>query len=281
MYDGSDCQLLERFSTVKSEKEFYLYFPFFFHDIAGMDEFSSVIKKAQRELYLQRHDIDSRDWQYLMKTLDFPTDWFVRVYGYGNWQSLHRSCMRVHVKRRLSAAQMTAQLYKLLVKLRYFRLLKERRYGSGDIPANYHSISFRRLITNSASGDYEAYLLPLHIGTELNKEVNLGKLDAVLPSEENLRTWATEHYLGPFVLFRAIFKDHPEFYTIEQHCWENSSKQFQAYYLLKDEWVSLMKNRKLTSTLMLLSFRTKLVFPCCLQLLLRTCSVSFWSLRES
>lgn len=101
--------------------------------------------------------------------------------------------MRVHINRRINAARLSAQLYKLHIQLHRFRLLNERRYGKGIIlPTDWALSASRRFLYtvggHDAAEEYATYVLPLQIHTELNGDIDVRKLESILPSDGDARS---------------------------------------------------------------------------------------------
>ena len=234
LYNGSDLQLIEKFSQVKSEKDFFTYFPFFFNDLSGMDDFTASNRQKIKQLWMEKPELVG-----LKVTTNFPTDWFVRTYGHGDWQSLHQSLMDVHIHQRLLATRMTSRLYKLLVQLRYFQLAKKRQYGKNNIPATEWAVSTgRKMLRNELFwGKIEpfiVYTLPCQFHTQLDAKISIPRLERVLPNVHALKGW------DPVSGFLAFFKDDPEIVSVQEHMWIDNDDRVR-FFVLKPAWVELIE----------------------------------------
>jgi hypothetical protein len=241
-HDGSDLILLQRFLKVKTERDFYTYFPWLFHDVPGMDLFASRNRKALKEQHENAPDRGSPRWRSMMDTFDFPTDWFVRVYGHGNWRAVHDNWSETATFR-IKGAKMNAQIHQLLLHLQGFRKIKESEYGLGDIPATTRnplpidiagvnapyskSFSHREL--------YLRYTLPLQVYTDFNTSIKMDKLKNTLPSRGGFGCGLER----PMRMFLRLFQDFPGFKDFKFHSFKSELGYIKSL-LMKPEWESFL-----------------------------------------
>lgn len=248
LHDGSDLEHMKLFKTVNTVDQFFLYFPWFFHSFAGMDELRNLLreaylKEAKRKLALP--GANRSMLEDMIRLYDLPVDWFLRAYSGGNWRRLHRSLQGM-ITERIQVAKSSAILYKLLLWLQGFVKRKEDRYGTSDIPAGALIIN-REKEAASVFGTFHhfvAYLWPLHGQTSQNAMINRTELQGILRSKSYrgpleattaggvmlasaceagyLMEGSTSHLSNPFgpefqrlwPMFKLLFKDDPEYSSL-------------------------------------------------------------------
>jgi len=185
IYDGSDLEQLQLFKTARSEDEFLLYFPWFFHCFEGMDKvrdyyselfFNKGMEKIRLDLETGViSDEEAKDRRGDLVLCNLPVDWFMRTCLRENWRMLHNSLQKL-VDARVQLAGCSMRLNALRVRLEGYVKEKEDVYGKDDIQNLFADPVQRDLINNRGSRDYNLYMLPLTLLTILNDQRQLKKL---------------------------------------------------------------------------------------------------------
>lgn len=214
LYDGGDLDQLQAFRDSKTHKQFFTYFPWFFHCFAGMDESRTSSRNQMIAALLQSPTRGSESWNICMKTQDFPVDWYIRTFGGGPWESYLHS-MQPLLDARIESAKASGQLNVLLLQLEHFKETKQSMYGPGDIPAAKASQQWRALVANLAPGiaEYTLYTMPLQFTTMLDSGINQSILRRLLvdsnptvaaPRSGDLRRTAVSNIFPPVPFFSAF-----------------------------------------------------------------------------
>lgn len=184
LYDGSDLDQLQAFLGAKTDNEFFLYFPWYFHCFEGMEIVRLVYQRWLAVEALAAASSSTADQneriEIITRFFQAPVDWNARIFATGNWQQLQQQLQPL-TKEKIHIAKSSLQLNSLLERLHRLVEEKARRHGPGDIAC---LPSARAVVPSVVSGnEFIAYLMPLHFMTILNDRIDRKKMDEVLYSD--------------------------------------------------------------------------------------------------
>jgi len=236
--DGSELTLLQRFQRVTTEKEFYLYFPFFFSNFEGFKEERDSNVTQFLAAIDTSPNVDTENVRQLREALEQSSvDSFIRTCGQGDFRPLLAQIQPM-LQDRIHEVQISNQIFKFYNRLHELVEIFKEKYNGQDVPhPNDPSVlAFARSESRNGTNPYWSYVL-YSLGLELptfNSQVNLDGLIPLL-LQENAAGDRKEN-LSPALrvlkIFETTYQDSPGFSQLIHYIFGGLMKPVDVYLIV-------------------------------------------------